>query len=166
MEAPIEIRPAELRDSNSIRQIALATWPATYAGLISDAGIDAFLQANYSIEQIERTISAMAGGCLLASVDGRQVGYAMISRDRDGYAQLWTLYVLPELQRRGVGKALWDAVIVHARSIELDTMVVWVLAANHPARRFYELQGATFAGRKTFPVGVDEIEEVQYRLHV
>lgn len=164
MATTISVRSATITDIDDIRRIAHETWHATYDGLIPERDIRAFLQSNYNPAQLERTVSAMGDGLLLADLDGMPVGYAMISRDRDGNAQLWTIYVLPSEQRRGAGTALWEAALEHARNLGLPRIVLWVLEENQPARAFYERQGAVLTDQRDIAVGDSTISELRYEM--
>lgn len=166
MSTKVSIRRATSADREAIRAIAYETWQATYAGLIPDEDMQSFLQSNYNSQQLERTIDTLGDGFLLAEVDGKAVGYAMISRDRENNAQLWTIYVLPAQQGHGVGKALWAAACDYARRMGLTTLVLWVLKANTRARAFYERMGATQTAQRDFPVGDGSISEVRYDLEL
>ena len=166
MSAAIHIRSVTTADCDAIREIAYVTWQATYAGLIPDEDMQAFLQSNYNPQQLERTMSRLGDGFLLAEVDGAAVGYAMISRDREDNAQLWTIYVLPSEQGRGIGAALWASACEYARQLGLTTLVLWVLEANIPARAFYERMGASLTVQRDFPVGAGSISEVRYDLEL
>ena len=164
MQTVIRVRPAGRDDCPAIHSIASETWRATYHGLIPEQDIEAFLQSNYGPQQLERAIERMAGGFLLASVQGQPAGYASVSLDRDGNAQLWTIYVRPGNQGAGVGKALWDAAVSQARSLGPASLVLWVLEDNRQARAFYECQGAAVSAQRDFPVGAASISEIQYTL--
>lgn len=52
---------------------------------------------------------------------------------------VWGMYVTPEQRRAGVGRALVEAVVDHARSLEgLAWLDLGVGTANEPARALYE----------------------------
>jgi mycothiol synthase len=76
---------------------------------------------------------------LLASFDGRPAGCGVASYSRFAGMVFVAARVLPELRRRGVGSALVDALLEHARSLGLDGLNAVVDAAD-PA-------GAAFAAR-------------------
>src|SRR5919197_5235441 len=67
----------------------------------------------------------------VAEVDGRIV--AMMALDAESVEHL---YVLPELQRGGIGEALLALAKQRRAHLRLRT-----LASNHPARAFYEKRG-------------------------
>jgi ribosomal protein S18 acetylase RimI-like enzyme len=53
------------------------------------------------------------------------------------------LYVVPDLRRRGLGRALMDAALREARSRGADTMDIGVDEPDTAARRLYESLGFT-----------------------
>lgn len=48
----LTVRPATHTDLPGIQSVAEQTWPATYAGQIPQADIEAFLAAHYSPERL------------------------------------------------------------------------------------------------------------------
>ena len=87
-------------------------------------------------EQIQR------GEVVVAEIGGRIAGFAVVL-DLDGMAELDGLFVEPALWRRGIGLALVEDAIHHARSRGLSLMTV---VANPGAREFYERCGFTVEG--------------------
>jgi ribosomal protein S18 acetylase RimI-like enzyme len=91
------------------------------------------------------------------------IGYAQVGLNRQNRAELFAIYVLPEEQGVGTGRLLWQQAIAHAHTLGQRDMLVWVLATNEPARRFYERQGARLADERPFPIGDSSVAEVCYR---
>ena len=160
----VNVKVAAASDLPSVHDVANRTWPATYAGMISDEDIAAFLEANYSLNRLTFIRDSMGDGMLAALSAGEVIGYVMVTKDRDGMAQIWAIYVLPEWQRRGAGRLLWEAALERGRQLESHELVLWVLDSNEPARRFYERQGARAAEERDFPVGGGSVREVCYRI--
>lgn len=82
----------------------------------------------------------------LARIDGRCVGYAFtVLHDGSddtfalgaGYAELYTLAVLPESRGAGIGTALLDAVDAELAAREVPHLTVAVMAQNEAAIRLY-----------------------------
>jgi GNAT superfamily N-acetyltransferase len=57
------------------------------------------------------------------SADGRLVALARVLDDGALYASVWDMMVVPELQRRGVGRALFDRVIARVGGRNLVSLV-------------------------------------------
>ena len=97
----------------------------------------------------EQWIDEEDGFILLAELDGRPVGYAMVSIgqkppimwDTEPAAELHTLSVLPECRDHGIGSALMKAVHAELRQRGIDQMVINVLAANERALKLYRRYG-------------------------
>jgi ribosomal protein S18 acetylase RimI-like enzyme len=60
------------------------------------------------------------------------------------------LYVRPDRQGRGIGRRLVQAVAAHLAQGGMSALRVEVLAANAPARRFYEALGGEVVGEREF----------------
>jgi ribosomal protein S18 acetylase RimI-like enzyme len=65
-------------------------------------------------------------------------------------AEIAALYVLPEMQGRGVGRQLLRAAADRFMELGLSTLNIAVLSTNEPARGFYEALGGTDVGERTF----------------
>jgi GNAT superfamily N-acetyltransferase len=100
------------------------------------------------------------------------VGWASVGPYRDdagdapgpGCGELNAIYVLPEWTGHGVGRALLAYALGELRRRGLAPVLLWVLAANRPARRFYERAGFRPDGAThDFEVGGATLPEVRYR---
>jgi len=105
---------------------------------------------------------------LVAVEEGSIQGFAttMPSRDPDGKddGELCALYVDPEQWGRGLGKALVAAARVHLASQGFRSAVLWILAGNVRADRFYrnDKWAADGMGRTDTMWGIT-VEEHRYR---
>jgi ribosomal protein S18 acetylase RimI-like enzyme len=87
--------------------------------------------------------------CLLARLDERPVGYAMVTlggglrswKVGEHIADVQTLSVLPEAKANGVGTRLMDAVEEELRHRGIKELRLLVLSGNDAATRFYERRG-------------------------
>lgn len=75
--------------------------------------------------------------CVIALVDGQQVGFARASGDRTLFARISDVIVWPGHRGRGIGKALVAALLDHP---ELRTVTTWTLNTAD-AHGFYEAFG-------------------------
>jgi ribosomal protein S18 acetylase RimI-like enzyme len=74
----------------------------------------------------------------------------------DGSAELYALYVRPDRIGTGVGRALMSTALTRTRSLGVRHLLLWVLAENDRARRFYARSGFAPDGAVT----VDDCEGV------
>ena len=77
----------------------------------------------------------------VAEIGGEPMGAVMCVRVDETTAKLRTLLVEPKARGKGVGKALVDQVIRHARSSGYTTLKLWTQSHLHAAIRIYESRG-------------------------
>ncbi len=128
----LTIRPATPEDAPAIAHVHVASWRSTYTGLIPDEFLLALDEGERTAQWRQRlTLDVVV---LVAEQDGNAIGFAgggPVREPLEGYdAELYTLYVLVEAQRQGVGTRLLAelAAALHARRFE--SMLAWVLAGN------------------------------------
>ncbi|WP_053731852.1 GNAT family N-acetyltransferase [Nocardia sp. NRRL S-836] len=152
------IRKAVLADAPAIAQVHVRSWQTTYRGHLPDSFLDS-LSADSRTPIWERDIPS--GNVWVALADDEVVGFAYAgpARDPDATSELYAIYLLASAQGTGLAHPL----AVSALEGLTDT-VLWVLAGNHRARRFYERLGFVLDGStRQETIGSAVIEEVRYR---
>ncbi len=95
------------------------------------------------------------------------VGWATVgpSHEEASWGELYGIYVDPEAWGTGAGPALIRAAAEELRAHGHAAAVLWVLADNPRARRFYEREGwSTDGARRTGEhLGV-RTDEIRYRI--
>jgi GNAT superfamily N-acetyltransferase len=102
---------------------------------------------------------------LTVAVDGdRVVGFTYLGPDEDaGVTQLYAIHVEPEHIGTGVGRLLMRDALDHVG----DRAVLWVLAGNERARRFYEKGGWVLDGTtRDEPMGGEMTHQLRYMREV
>jgi GNAT superfamily N-acetyltransferase len=107
-------------------------------------------------EEAKKTTDSDWAATALASAEGNRriwfiardenetaVGVVQARRRQPFDCLLFSMWVAPEARRLGVGGALVDAVQEWGESWGARRVVLWVLAANEPATRFYYQIGFT-----------------------
>lgn len=163
----ILIREATAFDSTALARVHVASWRAAYRGIIDDDWLDA-LSIDAQAARWQRWFRSRPASCFTrVAVDARArvVGYASGGearvRSRPTLGEVYTIYLLPEAQRRGTGARLLRSM---ARGLDLhgmDAMVVWALERN-PARAFYAALGGLHCGGRETTVGRQRLAEVAY----
>jgi ribosomal protein S18 acetylase RimI-like enzyme len=164
------IREATAIDAEAIARVRVRSWQATYRGIIDDAYLDA-MSIEAGRDRYLRTFDSDPAASftrLTADDDGRVTGFAMAGASRGRAAapraaEIYLIYLMPAVQRQGLGTRLLRSM---ARGLDrrgMDSLVVWSLARNEPACRFYERLGGRRCGERESPVGTQRLAEVAYR---
>jgi GNAT superfamily N-acetyltransferase len=164
----VRIRRAGPADALAVAGVHIRSWQVGYRGLIDDdflAGLRAEDRAaRYSFD------AAVSGAPeTILAVDGEAIlGFATLgpSRDEDtaGAGEIFALYVDPPRWDSGVGRLLLREARKRLRQREHTEGILWVLAGNEPAERFYRADGwqPDGAEREEQPYGV-VVDVVRYR---
>jgi len=137
-------RKAELGDLPAVRDLLVATWHDTYDRIYGLDYVTHLTERWHSVPALARNLQAPLG-CFLVVEDAGDI-VATAFADRRGEAVfLHRLYVLPEVQREGIGRALLQAVA--ATYPDAAVMRLEVEPANVAASAFYFAQGFRFAGQ-------------------
>jgi ribosomal protein S18 acetylase RimI-like enzyme len=71
---------------------------------------------------------------------------------------IYSLYVLPEYQGRGLGKALLECSYRQARALHFRQVWLGVMEENRPAVEWYTRQGFYFVEREPFTFGQTTVQ--------
>ncbi len=162
------IRDADAGDVEAIAGIRVASWRATYAGIVPPSVLDRLEVARNAAWMTGRLANPGATGSLVIEERGRVVGYALLAPasdpDANGLGEVEALYLAPASTGRGLGGALMDEALVRIGAAGHGAVVLWVLTANARARRFYERAGFALDGASRM-LDFDglPIEEIRYR---
>jgi GNAT superfamily N-acetyltransferase len=147
-DAPgIVIRRAASRDAEAIARVRIDGWRTSYRGLIPAAYLDG-MQVDASTALWDKVLAAgpNPASVFVASHGDEVIGFAagsLLAEPKFGLnAELTAVYLRREFQRVGLGRRLIAAVVDAQRALGAAGMIVWVIAANKPARAFYEALGA------------------------
>jgi len=135
------VRPALYADVAAIGRVARETWRVTYAHTIAPHNQQLVLEHSYADETLAAALAAPDSWFFVA-LDGREiVGFAQFIRRRDRHGELARIYVLPNHQRRGIGRALLLAGVYALEAIGVHRCYVSVETDNAPAIAFYQRFG-------------------------
>lgn len=148
------IRPATPADFASIRDIAHRTWPVTFGKILTPSQIAYMLDMMYSDAALREQVGQLGHRFLLAEDDaGTPVAYASYQLHYTAATtRLHKLYVLPEWQGHGLGRALAKTVETAARDAG-DTVIRLDVNRDNAATGFYEHTGFTKVGEAVTDIG-------------
>ena len=148
------ISPAEAADLGVVRALADEIWHRHYPGIITVEQIDYMLAEGYSDAALAHFLDAGDAGLAIVRHEERAVGFvAWRLRGADTAMLLEKLYVLPECHGLGIGRALIEHVVVHARERRCRIIELNVNRANAKAIRAYERCGFAIRESGDFPIG-------------
>ncbi len=160
------VRPATAEDAQAIVEVRVASWQATYGQYLPPEvwdGIDRDAQT----ERFRNRIADGTMSALVAEVDGAVRAYACYGRCRDDdlpeAGEIVAIYAHPDYFSTGLGRALLPAAV---DALGVRPIVLWVLANNTRARRFYEIAGfgPDGARKQAELLGGVQLPELRYRL--
>jgi ribosomal protein S18 acetylase RimI-like enzyme len=146
------IRPATAEDAEATARVHVESWAAAYT--LNGPSLEQRLDQHRRFPPT-----------FVAEIDGKIVGFVGVgpSRDPDAEGELYTIYVLSDHWREGVGRALIRAGEERMRELGYCNVVLWVLDGNSPAQSFYESAGWAADGEsRTIEFVGESIPEVRY----
>ena len=158
-------REAGPDDVAAIARIEVETWRATYAGMLPDrvligmserrqqgawAGLVRFRPGDVVV--VEEPLSGIVGFGNCGTQRDPSLPYS---------GEIFTLYVAPDAQNRGVGRRLMTVLFRRLLHNGCPSALVWVIRAN-PSRFFYEHLGGRLVLTRRIRVGGEPVEAIAY----
>jgi GNAT superfamily N-acetyltransferase len=171
------VRAAEGRDVIALAEVYVASWRASYRGIVPDAildGLSTVAQTARWQKMLAGTSKSGARAFVIedADPDGERAirGFAVTGpvrgerpADAPACGEIWAIYFEPEAWRRGLGRAIVAAAERDLRARGFPETVVWVLAKNARARSFFEGTGWRSTGEmRANPMGGTVLEEIRF----
>ena len=156
------IRPSRETDARAMSRIYVQTWQDTYlsvipCGYLFTMSVPRHEQAFFKELKSRKVISFVAEDA------GRVMGFITGGYERNGdviySGEIYTLYVLKNHQRRGIGAELVSALARQFNRESIYSMLVRVLKEN-PYRRFYSKISGTYLKAERIPFA-GEVMEVE-----
>ena len=147
------IRPATASDLPVILQLAEATWASTYSSILTQEQIAYMFEVIYAEEALKEQMQQ--GQTFLLFYEGdKPAGFAAYSvkHEEESLYKLNKIYLLPQCQGKGYGKALLSAVeeeVKQKGAVALDLNV----NRHNKAKLFYERCGYSVHQQEDIPIG-------------
>jgi GNAT superfamily N-acetyltransferase len=158
------VRRAHAADARAIADVHVRTWQAAYRHAFPQEVLDGLSvdeRENSWRERLEEGYAAWVAETAEGIVGFAAAGPSRTERD---VGELYAIYVLPESWGGGAAHELMAAVDDWLVGEGYVTAMLWVLADNPRARRFYEREGWRAEGTRTDTVRGTQVEEALYRL--
>jgi ribosomal protein S18 acetylase RimI-like enzyme len=168
----IRIRRAQRSDAAAIGRVHVETWQATYAGLLPDAMLARMSDVRQSAWWARALADPGEARGIFVADDQEMgvVGFGSCGPAREvpdtlgggsRVGEVYTLYVEPDFQNRGLGRRLLDALFRQLRADGCQVAMLWMLA-NNPTRFFYEGMGGKVVAARREPFAGTSVGEVAY----
>ena len=161
----MNLRFAKEIDCKDIAQDYVDAWRNSYAGTIPDHILIGMNTVNLmtTFSRILKEKSKI----LLVAEDEKSgiIGMGSAGKNRirnsDYIGEVYTLYVHPDHQNIGVGKALLSMLFSELTKCKICSALIWVLAVN-PSRFFYESMGGKLVGFRNEKLWNVTLREISY----
>ena len=163
---PFSIREATHSDVPAMSRVHVDTWRTTYRGIVPAKYLE-----NLSYERREKgwyqILNRRDSNFTYIAQDksGEIVGFASAGVERTGdpvyKGELMAIYIRQSHQRKGLGCRLVQVVVERLAQLDMNSILVWVLADN-PACQFYAALGGKLVYEKEIMVGEKPLIEVAY----
>jgi ribosomal protein S18 acetylase RimI-like enzyme len=162
----ITIRPATAADLSSVGEVHARARGEAYRDIVPAVALQAVSASamaqwweqrwSYERETHRMTVAQTA--------DGAVAGFTYVGPSRTtGTGELYAIHVDPDRQGGGIGRALMEKALDSLGDLGASRAVLWVLAENATARRFYERGGWRGDGaERRAPVGPALTRQLRY----
>jgi ribosomal protein S18 acetylase RimI-like enzyme len=166
----IQLRRATLADAQAIAAIRIEGWRTSYNGIIPSSYLkemnleenilqwETILHVLPSKEDTMCVFVAESGGEIIGFVSAIKLPEPKLSKE----AELTGIYIRPQWQRCGIGKRMLHKVARAVQSMGSESLLVWVIDGNAPARHFYEDLGGLILIEQDFSWDGLALTEVGY----
>jgi ribosomal protein S18 acetylase RimI-like enzyme len=167
------VRRAVPEDAEAIAALHIRSWQFAYRGQLPDQYLDQLGEQRGQRSELWRThISTpptSKNEVWVVGTETRVDAFAAIGPAREAdpnvTGELYAIYVDPNCWGHGLGRTLFTHATGRLRALEYATAILWVLASNIRARRFYEIAGwSVDGGTKLENRPGFELREVSYRI--
>ena len=140
-----------------VKELAYKIWPNAYETILSKAQLNYMLEMIYSIDSLEKQFDN-GHIFLLIEDDQNFIGFASyeLNCNNSNKTKLQKLYVLPEIQGKGIGKQVIDYI---KEKVVLSNNLALFLNVNkfNKAKDFYQKYGFQIIKEEVIDIGNDYI---------
>lgn len=162
------LRPAEPADALGVARVHVRSWQVGYCALLPGDYLDGLRPEQRAARYDFATTDVRKPATIVATESGVIRGFATTAPAHDpdvpNGGELCALYVDPDCWGQGIGAALISAARTHLYDLGFRHAVLWLLAGNKRAERFYRIDQWTPDGvSRTEPVWGISVNEVRYQ---
>lgn len=137
-----------------IRSIAYRTWPETFESILTPDQIMYMLEQMYSIESLKDQTHNRGHQFIVVKIGQDYYGFSSIEPNYAAQSQtkIHKIYVLPEAQGKGIGKALFAEITKRALQAGNQKLLLNV-NRNNKATHFYQGIGFNIVDNEDIDIG-------------
>ncbi len=162
--SPVKIRWSKPADTAALAALHRDVWRYAYRGIIPGISLERMI-ARHGPAGWER-MHRSGLRALVLEFDKRVAGYATFGRCRmrsvPPLGEIYELYLRPEFHGTGFGKRLFSEARRHLSVRGLGGLLVWALAENDLACRFYKALGGREHTRTYERIGGVRLEMIAF----
>jgi ribosomal protein S18 acetylase RimI-like enzyme len=165
----MKIRTAWVSDAPALARVHVDSWRTTYRDILPKERLEALSYVHREegwADRLERAAALRAVTFVAEDQDGQVIGFSTAGPETSGdptyKGELYAIYLLERFQRQGHGRRLMHAAADAMSQAGFPNIMLWVLADNHGARRFYERIGGRVIGERALTIFDVAVEECAY----
>ncbi len=148
------IRKAHIEDIPLIRNIAETAFPATYREILTPEQIGYMMEWMYSLPNLHKQMTEEKHIYYIAFHEDDAVGYVSIQQQDEDLFHLQKIYLLPDMQGRGLGRQLFSHALQRIKEIHpAPCRVELNVNRSNKASGFYEKMGLSRLREGDFDIG-------------
>lgn len=153
-EEKITIAEATVEDIATIQRVADKAWPAAFREILSPHQIEYMMEMMYSDESLREQL-AQGHRFFIACRGDSAVAYMSIEHncEASGRTKIHKAYILPHLQRQGIGGLLFAWAYKEARVNDDSAIYLNVNKENERAIAFYYKEGFELIKKEVIDIG-------------
>lgn len=154
MSGVVKIRDARMGDADGMAALYVDAWRTSYPGMVPDNVLVRMSRRDQAMQWAHAIAVRPATDAIMVAELGRAgiIAFGSCGPARrtilEHAGEIYTLYVRPGFEDRGLGRQLLFRLFERAIDNGLTSALVWVLSAN-PSRYFYEAMGARRVAERT-----------------
>jgi len=161
----ISIKQACTEDAPGIAQVHVDSWRTTYPGIVPQNYLDQLSYEGHTRGWASQLRNPRLYTYVAEDESGHIVGFVSGGAEREGdplfKGELYAIYLLQACQGQGIGRLLTRALVKRLVQVGMNSMLLWVFAAN-PACRFYEALGGQQVKTKQIEIDGVTLDEIAY----
>ena len=151
----IEIIRADKNNIKDIQLVSNVAWPHAFREILSPDQIKYMMNWMYSDESLKEQMEVKNHHYFLAKENDKFLGYMSIEHncENSGKTKIHKIYILPDVQKKGIGKLLLDTAINETKKQNGSAIFLNVNKYNDNAIGFYKKTNFFLAKEEVIDIG-------------